>query len=143
VNTPPIDRIASFFERLAPSDLEHLHTVYCEDAFFKDPFNEVTGLDAIRKVYTHMFDALERPRFVVTQRMQQGTEGFLLWEFHFRSNGLRNPDHCIRGATHVRLAPDGRIAMHRDYWDPAEELYEAVPVLGAFMRWLKRRARTP
>ena len=36
--------------------------------------------------------------------------------------------------------PDGRIALHRDYWDAAEELYEKLPVLGVLMRWLKSRA---
>ena len=30
---------------------------------------------------------------------------------------------CIHGATHLQLAPDGRILLHRDYWDAAEELY--------------------
>jgi len=33
-----------------------------------------------------------------------------------------------------------RVAVHRDYWDAAEELYEKLPVLGSLMRWLKRRA---
>jgi len=32
------------------------------------------------------------------------------------------------------------VSLHRDYWDAAEELYEQIPVLGGFMRWLKRRA---
>jgi hypothetical protein len=51
-------------------------------------------------------------------------------------------EQCIRGATHLRFAADGRIAMHRDYWDAAEELYEKLPVVGTLMRWLKRRANS-
>ena len=46
----------------------------------------------------------------------------------------------MRGASHLELADDGRIAWHRDYWDPAEEVYEKLPLLGGLMRWLKRRA---
>ncbi|MCA0424309.1 MAG: nuclear transport factor 2 family protein, partial [Proteobacteria bacterium] len=42
----------------------------------------------------------------------------------------------------LRLAADGRIAEHRDYWDAAEELYEKLPAIGALMRWLKRRANS-
>jgi hypothetical protein len=34
----------------------------------------------------------------------------------------------------------GRITVHRDYWDAAEELYEKLPLVGRLMRWLKRRA---
>jgi len=44
------------------------------------------------------------------------------------------------GDDNPRFAPDGRIAMHRDYWDAAEELYEKLPLLGSLMRWLRRRA---
>jgi hypothetical protein len=45
----------------------------------------------------------------------------------------------VRGASHLLLSVDGRIAVHRDYWDPAEEVYEKVPVLGALMRAIKKR----
>ena len=47
----------------------------------------------------------------------------------------------IRGGSHLQLSANGRIALHRDYWDAAEELYEKLPVLGVLMRWLKRRAK--
>jgi hypothetical protein len=36
----------------------------------------------------------------------------------------------------------GLVTLHRDYWDAAEELYEKLPVVGALMRWLKRRANS-
>ena len=46
----------------------------------------------------------------------------------------------MRGATHLVLDAQGRILLHRDYWDAAEELYEKIPLVGALMRWLKTRA---
>jgi hypothetical protein len=46
------------------------------------------------------------------------------------------------GATHLVFDADGKVAVHRDYWDAAEELYEKLPLLGGLMRWLKRRAQT-
>ena len=51
----------------------------------------------------------------------------------------------IRGATHFVLREEGgvwRVAVHRDYWDAAEELYEKLPVVGGLMRWLKNRANS-
>lgn len=38
---------------------------------------------------------------------------------------------------------DGRIVLHRDYWDAAEELYAKLPVLGGLMRYLKRKLAAP
>jgi steroid Delta-isomerase len=133
----PVDRIAFLFESFAPDDLRRLADYYAHDATFKDPFNAVCGLPAIHRIYAHMFATLQAPRFRITRRILQGNQAVLLWEFRY---GLRGRAMSIVGASHLVLAPDGRIAAHRDYWDAAEELYEKVPVLGAVMRWLKRRA---
>ena len=43
----------------------------------------------------------------------------------------------------LTLAPDGRVAEHVDYWDPAAQLYERVPVLGWLMRRIRRRLAVP
>ena len=134
------DRIASFFENFSRADLVRLQDAYTPDAFFKDPFNEVSGLVAIEKIYRHMFETLESPVFVVTSRMAQGNECWLAWDMQFRFKSMhKGKPQVIRGASHLTLAPNGRIAAHRDYWDAAEELYEKVPMLGAMMRWLKRK----
>ena len=130
-------RIVAFYEGLARADLARLPLHYTDDAFFKDPFNEVRGIAAIERVFAHMFDTLEAPRFVVTERIVEGAQCFLAWDFHLR---LRGRDAVIRGGSHLRFAADGRVAWHRDYWDAAEELYEKLPVLGGLMRWLRRRA---
>jgi hypothetical protein len=49
----------------------------------------------------------------------------------------------VRGASHLRFDSHGKIIWHRDYWDTAEELYAKIPILGAVMRFLKRRLATP
>ncbi|MBE7942205.1 MULTISPECIES: nuclear transport factor 2 family protein [Ramlibacter] len=132
-------RIVAMFETLAPADVARLGEYYCEDAFFKDPFNEVRGLPAVQRIFGHMFETLDGPHFVVTERMAEGDACWLAWEFRFRFRKGDAQGQVVRGATHLRLAPDGRIRWHRDYWDAAEELYEKIPLLGALMRWLKRR----
>jgi hypothetical protein len=35
----------------------------------------------------------------------------------------------------------GLVALHRDYWDAAEELYEQLPLLGTVLRGVKKRLR--
>ncbi|MRD46344.1 nuclear transport factor 2 family protein [Caenimonas koreensis] len=137
------DRIAEFFERFSRADLVRLQDAYVPDALFKDPFNEVRGLPAIEKIFRHMFDTLDDPKFVVRHRMSQGRECWLAWDMVFRFKSSKpGQQEVIRGASHLMLADDGRIAEHRDYWDAAEELYEKLPVLGALMRWLKRKIAT-
>jgi ketosteroid isomerase-like protein len=118
-----------------------MHTLYADEALFKDPFNEVRGPAAIGRIFAAMFEQVDEPRFTVLEAIAQGEQAFLVWEFRFRFRRFDTRSlQTIRGATHLRFAPDGRIGLHRDYWDAAEELYEKLPVLRALMRWLKRRA---
>ena len=134
-----VERIVARFESLSPQNLPQLAEIYTPDARFKDPFNEVQGVAAIQGIFGHMFESLDEPRFVVTGRIVQGEQCFLSWDFIFRMKRFSAEEQVIRGGSHLLLVPDGRIAVHRDYWDAAEELYEKLPVLGAVMRWLKRR----
>ena len=135
-----VARIVARFENLSVQDLSLLAEIYTPDARFKDPFNEVQGVAAIQRIFAHMFESLDGPRFVIRERIVQGEQCFLSWDFIFRMKRFSTEEQVIRGGSHLRLAADGRIAVHRDYWDAAEELYEKLPLLGALMRWLKRRA---
>jgi len=162
--------IVQFFERLTPASLDQLDRIYRPDARFKDPFHEVVGVEAIRKVLAHMFRKLPGGSFVVTGLVTSGypvaPDGLgapgqqakasrpevatsprepgslrvccLTWDYCVEFGG--KPQR-IRGCSWLELSDDGRIAVHRDYWDLAEELYEKIPGLAAMMRWLKRRAR--
>ncbi len=135
-----VHAIVARFERLTPQDLPRLAELYVPDARFKDPFNEVRGVPAITRIFEHMFATLEAPRFVIHDVIVQGEQCFLSWNFIFGLRRWRRGELTVRGASHLKLAADGRIADHRDYWDVAEELYEKLPGLGVLMRWLKRRA---
>lgn len=133
---PRTARVAAFFESISPASLGTLNSVYGEHARFKDPFNDVTGLPGIQRVFTHMFDTLTNPRFVVHHTMTQGEHAWLTWDFL-----IDRPDGTltVHGATQLTFAPDGRVSVHRDYWDTAEELYAKLPVIGALVRWLTRK----
>ena len=136
-----VARWVDFFESLTPEGLQQLDAFYPPHAYFKDPFNEVRGLAEVRRIFSHLFVVLERPRFVVTDSIVDGDQCFLTWnfEFHFRRFD-RATLHTVRGGSHLKLTADGRVDFHRDYWDAAEELYEKLPLLGGLMRWLRKRA---
>ncbi|MEY4749100.1 MAG: hypothetical protein RIQ60_1314 [Pseudomonadota bacterium] len=136
---PRAAALIEYFETLTPRSLERLGEVYAPCARFTDPFNDVQGLDAIRHLYTLMFNRLEAARFVVHEAALDGTNCWLVWDFVFHSRHLGAGEHHIHGASLLRLGADGRIVLHRDYWDAAGQFYEKLPLLGALMRWLRRR----
>ena len=139
--TPELSRLVRFYETIDPPTLHaQLASVYAPEAYFKDPFNEVQGHAAIAQIFSHMFHQVNDPSFHVVTGIQQGGDAFLTWEFRFRMKRYRTDLQCIRGATHLVFDERGLVKLHRDYWDAAEELYEKLPLLGAFMKMLKRSA---
>lgn len=133
-------RIVAFFEQLVPADAERIGEFYAADASFRDPFNDVRGVAEISRVFRHMFEELADFRFVITETITGDAGALLVWDFTFRIRKWR-PDtvQTIHGATHVKFAPDGKVAYHRDYWDAAEELYAKLPLIGPVMRFLQRK----
>ena len=138
-----VDRIVEAFQTLTPESVDGLTAIYSPTARFKDPFNDVQGIAAIQRIFRHMYVSLDNPHFVVTNRIVQGTQCFLTWEFRFGFKRFKQGQaQCILGGSHLVLDSDGLITLHRDYWDAAEELYEKLPLVGSLMRWLKRRANS-
>jgi steroid delta-isomerase len=140
VNAAHIDRVRAYFESITPQSAARIDEIYTADAWFKDPFNEVRGAAAIRRIFEHMFEQVGSPRFVIREVVAQGSDAFMTWDFLFRSRRLGDREQVVRGASHLKFADDGRIRYHRDYWDAAEELYEKLPLVGGLMRLLRRRA---
>ncbi len=135
--------LVQFFEYLTPDSMAQLSRHYDPDVRFKDPFNEVQGLAQVEDIFRHMFVQLEQPRFIVRERVLQGQQAFLTWDFVFRFRRYDTTTlQTVRGATHLVFNDQGLATLHRDYWDAAEELYEKLPVVGGLMRWLKARARS-
>lgn len=137
----PLERYIDLFEHLTPADVERFESYFAARARFQDPFNDVTGITAIQQVFRHMFATLEQPAFTVTHAAQTGLDAFLRWQFEFR---LRGRHRQIIGVSHVAFDTDERVAAHIDYWDPAAQLYEQLPLLGPLLRGIKHKlAATP
>ena len=130
------DELAEWFETLTPASLQDITTVYAQTATFRDPFNDLRGVASVRQVYQHMFETLVEPRFVITSKLIDSANAFMTWRFLFT---IRGKAYVIEGGTHFILDEQGLIAIHRDYWDAAQELYEKIPVLGAVLRGLRRK----
>jgi ketosteroid isomerase-like protein len=142
-----VDELVQGFEHLQAHDIARMGDWYADDARFKDPFKDVQGLTEIQVIFQHMFDSLAQPRFVVTSRLVQGNQCFLVWDFMFRFKTMQTDvEQCIHGGSHLVFAltaqGEWRIQSHRDYWDAAEELYEKLPLVGGLMRWLKKRVNS-
>jgi ketosteroid isomerase-like protein len=131
-----LEALLAWYGTLTPQSLARIAEFYHPQARFKDPFNDVQGAADIRRVFAHMFTSTEAPRFIIREEIAEPHRAFVTWDFTFTLRGRR---FVVHGATRFGFDHDGRVTEHRDYWDPAEELWQKLPVIGAPVAWLRRR----
>lgn len=130
--------VMAWYSHLSPQSLSQIHEFYADNAWFKDPFNEVRGINEIAAIFEHMFKTTQNPRFIFIEVIEQNHQAFLTWEFHF---GLQGKTYVVNGGTHLHYDEQGLITQHRDYWDAAEELWQKLPVIGGLVRFLRGKFR--
>ena len=137
-----LDRLVTWFETLSPKSVARTSEFYAPDAHFRDPFNDVRGVPAIRRIYAHLFEQVRHPRFRVTQRYIEEGSAVLLWEFSFIGDA-GDQATVIRGASHLQFDHEGLVTLHQDYWDPTPDIYQRVPLLGRMIGWVRQRLSAP
>lgn len=105
---------------------------------FRDPFNDVAGIDRMIAVFQGGFADTRSMRFEVIDLARRGPRGFILWRMYVRPRrfGGRS-DWLVEGVSEVQLTPEGKVAVHIDHWDSGAQFYARLPLIG----WLVRRVR--
>lgn len=131
-------RWADFFETLTPESLDDLPALCVATVRFKDPFNDHTGIQPVRRVFEAMFDTVDVPKFTVQRIAVDGDTAFLSWGFTFRRKNTADI-WSIDGVSEVRFSEDGRVLQHLDHWDASQQFYAKLPLIGRIVRFVARR----
>ncbi len=132
----PADSYIRFYEAMSPETVDTLPDVASPDIHFCDPFNDVIGIEAYRKLLAKMFETVPDARFTVSHQAVDDDTCFMRWRM---TATLRGAPWVVEGMSELRFAPDGKVREHIDYWDAAAQFYEKFPIIGAAIRAIRRR----
>jgi len=126
-----------FFTNLTQNNLhKDIENIFAEDARFKDPFNDVVGIESIKTIFNHMFSITLNPKFVINHSASNNELLFLEWDFTFTKNSQK---WLIVGSSMITFNENNLVQSHIDYWDPAEQIYSKIGLLKPIMKFLKSR----
>jgi len=112
--------------------------LYARDAYFRDGYKEVKGVDAIETYFIATTKAVVSCTFDITDVSVHEGNYYFRWVMKLTiKRDKDNPMEQI-GMSHIRFGPDGKVIFHADYWDTSI-VFERVPVLGAIIRWAKEQ----
>lgn len=107
-----------------PVAVEALRDLYADDIVFRDPIQEVHGIDAFLAMNRRLLGRMRKLEWSIERAVEAGDEIFLEWKMHGKTKlGVKV---SVDGMTRARVR-GGRIFDHRDYWDIAQLISSPVP----------------
>ena len=143
-----LTRYIDFMSDLSEARLATLPQIVTDEMIFRDPFNDLRGREAFAHCLREMLAQIGELQIVVTHVGPLSPAGsttdevqrhVLRWTFGGKLRALGNRPWSVTGLSEVWLASDDRVCAHIDYWDAARGLYEELPLIGALLRWLRRK----
>lgn len=136
----PLARFIALYQQLDRQQLHRLPEVYAQGVVFIDPAHRIEGLAPLTDYFAALYQRLAYCRFEVTGQQQQGQGAWLGWTMTFSHPRLRGGEPIrVEGATHLEFDQEGKVCLHRDYFDLGAMLYEQLPLLGPLVRTIKGR----
>ena len=121
----------NLFNKLSSKNINEFDDLISKDIVFIDPFNNIKGVNAFKKIFYHMFENVKDPKFLILDYSINKQRVFLKWKmtfFAFKSLQI------IEGMSELLLNDDGKISTHTDYWDSLNGIFIKIPLIGHFYR---------
>ncbi len=132
-------RWANMFETLTPDTVQDLRPLCVQDVRFRDPFNDVRGVDMLVRVFEDMFATCDDPHFVILDTALGDRAGYIKWTFEFKPRRFPGPVWRIEGMSEIQIDGEGRVTAHLDHWDASSQFYARLPVLRSLIGLVRRR----
>jgi predicted ester cyclase len=134
-----LGRYSRYYDSLRIDTVENLRELVTADVHFRDSFNDIHGVEPMIRVTRAMFDDLGDLRFRILDTLAHDKVGFMRWELSCKPKRLHSSGLWIsEGVSRLSFTDQGLVCEHLDYWDSGE-LYQRIPLLGCFVRALKKR----
>jgi hypothetical protein len=134
-------RIADLFHEMSEEKVRRLvPEVYAPDAYLNDGLKQQVGAEAIAEYLSRSVSGAKRIDFAFMDIVdpRSGPEYYVRWQMTQERDGLNGgKPYAAGGVSHFRFDAQGRLILHRDYWNTASGFYERLPGVG----WLIRRVR--
>lgn len=128
------------YQNLAVDNVENIRDIYHAKVTFQDPLHRVDGLSNLLGYFHGLYTNLSSCDFVITHHFANEDEACIYWHMTFIHSKLNGAKPIkVEGHSHLK-GKDDKVIYHRDYLDVGAMLYEHIPLLGAGVRFIKKRA---
>jgi hypothetical protein len=136
-----LSRLKAYFAEMTGASVrDHTQTVYAPTAYLNDNLVFVEGAPNIEGYFLHSTGDTDTVSVEFLDVAKSGPDYFIRWRMTIKNQRLKKGQPLMSyGMTHFRFDDQGRVLMHKDFWDAATGLYEHLPVVGGMLRFVRGR----
>jgi len=128
-----------YFDDMTPASVRKLTAaVYAPEGYLNDT---LVGISGVRRIEDYFGETATKVRLLKVDFMERapvGIDWFVRWRMTVAVDGINDGKPVVTyGVTQLRFDPDGRVLLHKDFWDSGTGLYEQLPVLGSIVGWVR------
>lgn len=132
-------RLQSYFAAVTPeSVVQRTAAVYAPRAYLNDTLVAIEGADRIQAYFARTTQRAQQLRVQFIDHARVGPDYYVRWRMTVQAEGLNAGEPVVTyGMTQFRFDREGRVLIHKDFWDAATGFYEQLPVLGSVLRGIR------
>ena len=136
-----LERLQGFFSDMTVESVRaNAPFVYAPDAYLNDNVVGISGVDRITDYFAHAALQADVLDIVFLDVARSKTDYYIRWQMRVDAKALSDGEPVLTyGTTQFRFDREGRVIIHRDFWDAATGLYEHLPYLGRVMKYVHRK----
>ena len=133
-----IEKFKATYLSLNKDNLECLSELYCDNAVFIDPFNQIDNLSNLKKYFSELYENVKTIDFDFIDFSSDNDNHYITWDMKLVHPKLNSgKEFSVYGATHLKSNESNKIIYHRDYFDAGSMIYERIPIFGRIVLWIK------
>lgn len=110
-------------------------SVYAPGAYLNDTLVGIEGADRIEAYFGHTIERSRLLKVEFLDRAPVGTDWYVRWRMTVAADALNGGREVVTyGVTQLRFDANGRVLIHKDFWDSGTGLHEQLPGIGAAVR---------
>jgi steroid delta-isomerase len=136
-----LDRLAGYFANMTPDSVASgTALVYADSAYLNDNITFVEGADAIEDYFRAAAEQASSVRVEFQDIARAGSDYYVRWRMTITTDRLNDGEPMESfGVSHFRFDPEGRVLIHKDFWDAGTGIYEYLPGIGGLINALRGR----
>ncbi|GAC35465.1 nuclear transport factor 2 family protein [Paraglaciecola polaris] len=137
-----VEHFVKFYKKLDNQSLTELALLYSDNIVFVDPVRKHQGLPAMRHYFAQLLQNVSTCTFDILQVDKADPTVTVTWVMHFNHPKLKSGKTVSVDGISQLVITNNKISYQRDYYDLGSMLYEHIPLIGSFIRYLKGRLAT-